>query len=138
MAFEQFNMGAATAVAVLILVISALLSLISLRISKKYVFTKGKRVNKAYKIEKLTLFFILLGIALFMVFPMVWMILSSLKTTDEVLGNTMTFYRVTPNGQTFQAHWKWRRSCAIYGTAFSPQQGLLSCNCFYRVYLLMH
>lgn len=38
MAFEQFNMGAATAVAVLILVISALLSLISLRISKKYVF----------------------------------------------------------------------------------------------------
>jgi len=38
MAFQQFNMGAATAVAVLILIISALLAFISMKISKKYVF----------------------------------------------------------------------------------------------------
>ncbi len=38
LAFEQFNMGAATAVAVLILVISAILSFISMKISKKYVY----------------------------------------------------------------------------------------------------
>lgn len=37
-AFEQFNMGTATAVAVLILVISALLSYLSMKISKKYVY----------------------------------------------------------------------------------------------------
>jgi multiple sugar transport system permease protein len=38
MAFQQFNMGAATAVAVLILIISALLAFISMKISKKYVY----------------------------------------------------------------------------------------------------
>lgn len=37
-AFEQFNMGTATAVAVLIFVISALLSYLSMKISKKYVY----------------------------------------------------------------------------------------------------
>ena len=38
LAFQQFNMGAATAVAVLILIISALLAFISMKISKKYVY----------------------------------------------------------------------------------------------------
>ena len=38
MAFQQFNMGAATAVVVLILIISALLAFLSMKISKKYVF----------------------------------------------------------------------------------------------------
>lgn len=38
MAFEQFNMGAATAVAVLILIISALLAFLSMKISKKYIY----------------------------------------------------------------------------------------------------
>lgn len=38
LAFQSFNMGAATAVAVLILIISAMLALFSMKISKKYVF----------------------------------------------------------------------------------------------------
>ena len=38
LAFEQFNMGSATALAVLILVLSAILSFVSIRLTKKYVY----------------------------------------------------------------------------------------------------
>ncbi|WP_213083604.1 carbohydrate ABC transporter permease [Robertmurraya massiliosenegalensis] len=44
---------------------------------------------------------ILLVIGLFMVYPMVWMLLSSLKTTEEVLGSTMTFLPSNPQWLNF-------------------------------------
>lgn len=47
-------------------------------------------MQKANQTEKWLLFLILTAIGIFMVFPMVWMMLSSLKTTEEVLGSTMT------------------------------------------------
>lgn len=56
---------------------------------------------KANRFEKLSLFLILLVIGLFMVYPMVWMLLSSLKTTEEVLGSTMTFLPSNPQWLNF-------------------------------------
>lgn len=56
---------------------------------------------KAHRFERLILFLILLAIGLFMVFPMVWMLLSSLKTTDEVLGTTMTLLPSDPQWSNF-------------------------------------
>ncbi|MGG0719363.1 carbohydrate ABC transporter permease [Robertmurraya massiliosenegalensis] len=56
---------------------------------------------KANRFEKLSLFLILLVIGLFMVYPMVWMLLSSLKTTEEVLGSTMTILPSNPQWSNF-------------------------------------
>ncbi|MFS8652910.1 MAG: carbohydrate ABC transporter permease, partial [Caldibacillus sp.] len=56
---------------------------------------------KTYTMEKTILFIILLCIGLFMFYPMVWMILSSLKTTDEVLGSSMTFLPSDPQWSNF-------------------------------------
>ena len=58
-------------------------------------------MTKAIRIEKFILFLILLIIGLFMVYPMVWMLLSSLKTTDEVLGSAMTFLPSDPQWSNF-------------------------------------
>lgn len=58
-------------------------------------------MTKAIRIEKFILFLILLVIGLFMVYPMVWMLLSSLKTTDEVLGSAMTFLPSDPQWSNF-------------------------------------
>ncbi len=56
---------------------------------------------KREKIEKLILFLILLAIGLFMVFPMVWMMLSSLKTTEEILGGSLTLLPSDPQWSNF-------------------------------------
>lgn len=56
---------------------------------------------KANRMERLILFLILLVIGIFMVYPMVWMLLSSLKTTEEVLGSTMTFLPSDPQWSNF-------------------------------------
>ena len=58
-------------------------------------------MTKAIRFERFILFLILLVIGLFMVYPMVWMLLSSLKTTDEVLGSTMTFLPSDPQWSNF-------------------------------------
>ena len=58
-------------------------------------------MTKAIRIERFILFLILLVIGLFMVYPMVWMLLSSLKTTDEVLGSAMTFLPSDPQWSNF-------------------------------------
>jgi len=56
---------------------------------------------RANRIERLVLIVILLIVGIFMVFPMVWMLLSSLKTTEEVLGTTMTFLPGDPQWSNF-------------------------------------
>lgn len=56
---------------------------------------------KREKVEKLILFLILLAIGLFMVFPMVWMMLSSLKTTEEILGSSLTLLPSDPQWSNF-------------------------------------
>lgn len=56
---------------------------------------------KREKVEKLILFLILLAIGLFMVFPMVWMMLSSLKTTEEILGGSLTLLPSDPQWSNF-------------------------------------
>jgi multiple sugar transport system permease protein len=56
---------------------------------------------KANRIERWTLFLILLVIGIFMIYPMVWMLLSSLKTTEEVLGSGMTFLPSDPQWLNF-------------------------------------
>ncbi len=56
---------------------------------------------KANRMERWILLLILFMIGVFMVYPMVWMLLSSLKTTDEVLGSTMTFLPSDPQWSNF-------------------------------------
>lgn len=56
---------------------------------------------KTIKLEKWLLFSILLIIGLFMVYPMVWMIFSSLKTTEEVLGSSMALLPHDPQWDNF-------------------------------------
>ena len=56
---------------------------------------------KANRRERLVLFLILAVVGIFMVFPMVWMLLSSLKTTDEVLGSALTFLPSDPQWSNF-------------------------------------
>ena len=58
-------------------------------------------MTKANKIEKIVLFTILLLIGIFMVYPMIWMMLSSLKTTQEILGSSPTFLPTDPQWANF-------------------------------------
>lgn len=58
-------------------------------------------MEKATRSERIILFLILAFIGVFMVFPMIWMFLSSLKTTEEVLGSTMTFLPSDPQWSNF-------------------------------------
>lgn len=51
--------------------------------------------------ERFILFLILAVVGMFMIFPMVWMLLSSLKTTDEVLGSGLTFLPSDPQWSNF-------------------------------------
>ena len=56
---------------------------------------------KANRRERLILFLILAVVGIFMVFPMVWMLLSSLKTTDEVLSSALTLLPSDPQWSNF-------------------------------------
>ena len=91
-------------------------------------------MTKAIRFERFILFLILLVIGLFMVYPMVWMLLSSLKTTDEVLGSTMTFLPSDPQWSNFPGALEMAPFLTYIWNSFSTATVIVLVQLFLSVY----
>ena len=100
--FEEFNMGQATAVAIVMIIITVVLSAVQFGASKKMGALLERRTDYEDRtgIEKLGKGMILLIFSIFTIFPFVWMILSALKTKAEIM-DVRSFFRQNSSGITF-------------------------------------
>ena len=84
-AFQNFNTGKASAVAVILVIITVVLSLAETGISKKMVFdSQGGLMRRKSGIRNLLIHIGLASISFILAFPFLWMFTNSIKTKAEI------------------------------------------------------
>src|SRR5699024_7689569 len=106
MAFEQFNMGQATAISTIIVVITGILALTMFYASTRWVhYYWGDNVLQKNLITKRTRFgyyVFLLVLSVLMVFALIWMLLSALTSPEEILAIPVKWFPEVPQRANFK------------------------------------